>query len=207
MAQQLRADAERNRRKLLDAASELFAEKGLAVGLDEIARHAGVGVATAYRRFATKDELVDALFEDRVGQIAELAEQALEADDAWEGFAGFLESAVALHVDNRAVKELIFTQTGAYERVGRARARIAPLVAALVRRAQDAGALRDDVEVTDVPILQFLLSGAADLVGPGSRDVWRRYLGIVLDGLRAPAASELPHRALTPRQFQRALSR
>jgi AcrR family transcriptional regulator len=206
MAQQLRADAERNRQRILDAASELFAEKGLSVGLDEIAHHAGVGVGTAYRRFANKDELIDALFEERVGQIAALAEEALRADDPWEGFAGFLEAAVALHIANRAVKELIFTQTGAYERVGEARARIAPLVAELVGRAQASGDLRDDVEVTDIPILQFLLSGAADLTGRAGRDVWRRYLAIVLDGLRAPAASPLPRPALSQAQFQRALA-
>jgi AcrR family transcriptional regulator len=206
MAQPLRADAERNRRRLLEAAGELFAVKGLCVGLDEIAHHAGVGVGTAYRRFASKDELIDALFEDRVGQIAALAEQALEADDAWEGFAGFLEAAVELHVANRAVKELLFTQSDAYERVGEARARIAPLVEKLVRRAQASGDLRDDVEVTDMPILQFLLSGAADLCGPAEGDLWRRYLGIVLDGLRAPAASPLARPALSQQEFQRALA-
>src|SRR3954466_3762551 len=122
MAQQLRADAERNRRRILDAAAELFAEKGLAVGLDEIARRAGVGVGTAYRRFASKDELVEALFEERIAQVAQLAEDALEADDPWEGFAGFFEGAVGLHVANRAVKELMFTHGDAYERVGEARA-------------------------------------------------------------------------------------
>src|SRR4051812_25758248 len=102
---QLRADAERNRQRILDAAGELFARKGLCVGLDEIARHAGVGVGTAYRRFASKDELIDALFEDRVGEIAALAERALEADDPWEGLTGFLEGATELHVANRALKE------------------------------------------------------------------------------------------------------
>lgn len=206
MPQPLRADAERNRRRLLDAAGELFAEKGLCVGLDEIAHHAGVGVGTAYRRFAGKDELIDALFEERVAEIAALAEAALEADDPWEGFAGFLEAAVGLHVANRAVKELIFTQSDAYERVAVARKRIAPFIEELVRRAQASGDLRDDVELTDVPILQFLLSGAAELAGPAARDVWRRYLAIILDGLRAQAATPLPRAALTQEEFQRALA-
>src|SRR3954462_3398719 len=102
---QLRADAERNRQRILDAAGELFARKGLCVGLDEIARHAGVGVGTAYRRFANKDELVDALFQDRVDELAAVAGRALEHDDAWEGLKGFLEAAVELHVANRALKE------------------------------------------------------------------------------------------------------
>src|SRR3954468_6781549 len=204
MAQQLRADAERNRSRILDAAAELFAEKGLSVGLDEIARHAGVGVGTAYRRFAGKDELVEALFEQRIGQVAELAEQALEIEDPWEGFAGFFEGAVALHVANRAVKELMFTHGGAYERVAEARARIGPLVAEIIGRAQASGDLRADLELTDVPMFQFALSDAG---GRAGGDTWRRYVRIVLDGMRAPAASELPHPALTQDEYQRALTR
>src|SRR3954454_16612818 len=97
---QLRADAERTRQRILEAAGELFAQKGLAVGLDEIARHAGVGVGTAYRRFANKEELLHALFQDRVDELAGLAERALEHDDPWEGLKGFLEAAVELHVVN-----------------------------------------------------------------------------------------------------------
>jgi AcrR family transcriptional regulator len=203
MAQQLRADAERNRSRILDAAAELFAEKGLAVGLDEIARHAGVGVGTAYRRFANKDELVEALFEERIAQVAQLAEEALEADDPWEGFATFFERTVGLHVANRAVKELMFTHGEAYERVAEARARIGPLVAEIIRRAQASGDLRADLELSDVPMFQFALSDAG---GKAGGETWRRYVRIVLDGLRAPAASELPQRALTQEEFQRALA-
>src|SRR3954451_12542636 len=203
MAQQLRADAERNRRRILDAAADLFAEKGLAVGLDEIARHAGVGVGTAYRRFPSKDELIEALFEQRIAQVAQLAEEALEVEDPWDAFAGFFEGAVGLHVANRAVKELMFAHGDAYERVGAARERIGPLVAEIIRRAQASGDLRADVEVTDVPMFQFALSDAGGLAGG---ETWRRYVRIVLDGLRAPAASELPQPALTQEEFQRALA-
>jgi AcrR family transcriptional regulator len=203
MAQQLRADAERNRSRILDAAAELFAEKGLAVGLDEIARHAGVGVGTVYRRFANKDELVEALFEERIAQVAQLAEEALDAEDPWEGFATFFERTVGLHVANRAVKELMFTHGEAYERVAEARARIGPLVAEIIRRAQASGELRADLELSDVPMFQFALSDAG---GKAGGETWRRYVRIVLDGLRAPAASELPQPALTQEEFQRALA-
>src|SRR4051795_13772094 len=150
---QLRADAERNRQRILDAAGELFAQKGLAVGLDEIARHAGVGVGTAYRRFANKDELIDALFEERVDHLVALAERALERDDAWEGLKGFLEAAVELHVANRALKEMVFSGGGPNaDRMASARGRISPLVHELVARAQAAGELRDDIGFTDVPL-------------------------------------------------------
>src|SRR3954454_1157098 len=93
---QLRADAERNRQRILDAAGELFARKGLSVGLDEIARHAGLGVGTAYRRFADKDELIEALFEDRLEQIPALAERSARQEDAWAALAAFIEGTVEL---------------------------------------------------------------------------------------------------------------
>src|SRR3954447_26824358 len=108
MQRPLRADAARNRERLLAAADEVFAAKGLSVGLDEIARHAGVGVATAYRRFPDKTELIDALFEERVGRIVALAEDALAQDDAWVGIVRFLEGALALHTSNRGLKEVMF---------------------------------------------------------------------------------------------------
>src|SRR5215216_4777906 len=99
----LRADAERNRRRILDAAADLFADKGLSVGLDEIAHHAGVGVGTAYRRFPDKRQLIEALFDERLDRLVELAERGLAADDAWEGLTGFLEQATELQIANRGL--------------------------------------------------------------------------------------------------------
>src|SRR3954465_4766486 len=132
----LRADAERNRRKLLDAAAELFARKGLAVGLDEIARHAGVGVGTAYRRFPDKEQLIDALMDDRVEEIAGYAEEALTHDDPWEAFVWFIERSARLHATDRSIKEVLFGGPDQGERVARARARTAPPGANAVRRAE-----------------------------------------------------------------------
>src|SRR3954447_6807715 len=200
---QLRADAERNRQRILEAAGELFAQKGLAVGLDEIARHAGVGVGTAYRRFANKEQLLDALFEDRVEELVTFAERGLEADDPWEGLKGFLEAAVELHIANRALKEMVFSGGGPVaERMAAARGRIAPLVQELLARAQASGAVRADVAFTDMPLIQFMVSGVADIAGPA----WRRYLGIVLDGLHAERPSELAQPPLSLDEFERALA-
>src|SRR4051794_21513366 len=200
---QLRADAERNRQRILDSAGELFAQKGLAVGLDEIARHAGVGVGTAYRRVCNKDELIDALFEERVDHLVALAERALEHDDPWEGLTGFLEGAVEMHVANRALKEMVFAAGGPVaERMAAARGRIAPVVQELIVRAQASGDLRADVAFTDMPLIQFMVSGVADIAGPA----WRRYLGIVLDGLRTERPSALGHPALSQEEFERALT-
>jgi AcrR family transcriptional regulator len=193
----LRADAERNRRRLLDAADEVFAAKGLSVGLDEIARHAGVGVATAYRRFPDKAELIDMLIEQRIARIAALAEEALEADDAWEGLVRYLETAVELHATHRGVKELMFGAGHGKERVNRVRRRMAPLTHQLVRRAQASGQLRADVELTDIALIQRMVSTLGELGGPHAPGLWRRYLHIVLDGLRTPEPGPLAPPPLT----------
>jgi AcrR family transcriptional regulator len=188
----LRADAERNRRKLLDAAAELFARKGLSVGLDEIARHAGVGVGTAYRRFPDKAQLIEALFDDRLEQIAALAERCAAADDAWEGLAEFIEGNVALQSADQGLKELILGSPHAIARVEEIRERLLPAVASLVARAQAAGQLRADLTATDIPLVQFMLTALADITRDADPEVWRRYLRLVLDGLGTPAPEPMP---------------
>src|SRR3954466_3016453 len=177
-ARPLRADAERNRQRLIEAAAELFRTQGISVGLDEIARHAGVGVGTAYRRFPDKEQLIDALFDDRVEEIAGYATEALTHDDPWEAFVWFIERSARLHATDPSIKEGLFGGPDQAERVARARARIAPLGAQLVARAQAAGVMRADVTVIDVPLIQFVLGAFTDLETPGQPDLWRRYLGL-----------------------------
>ena len=193
----LRADAERNRRRLLDAANELFATKGLSVGREEIARHAGVGVATAYRRFPDKAQLIDELLADHVARLVALAEEALERDDPWEALVGFIEAAVDINAANRGVKELVFGSADGARLVDRARLQLAPLVAQLVQRAQASGDLRADISITDMPLIQFMVSSLGEIRGPHAERIWRRYLGIVLDGLRTPEPRPLERRAMT----------
>jgi AcrR family transcriptional regulator len=194
----LRADAERNRQRIIDAAGELFAAKGLSVGLDEIAHHAGVGVGTAYRRFPDKQKLIEALFEERVDRLVELAEAGLAADDPWEGLAGYLEGATELQIANRGLREWFFGSEHGAALAPRARARIAPLAEQLVRRAQENGGLRDDVVTEDLPLLQFIISSASELTTRTAPDLWRRYLALVLDGLRTPDPHPLPEPGLSP---------
>ena len=200
-ARPLRADADRNRRRLLDAASELFAAKGLSVGREEIARHAGVGVATAYRHFPDKPQLVDALYADHVARLVERAEAALEQDDAWPALVGFLHDAVELNATNRAVKQLVFGGHGAGGMVDRARMQLAPLVAQLLLRAQANGDVRADVGVTDMPLIQVMVSSLGELRGPHAAGIWHRYLGLVLDGLRTPDPHPLPRPPISLEEF------
>jgi AcrR family transcriptional regulator len=194
----LRADAERNRRRIIEAAAELFAAKGLSVGLDEIAHHAGVGVGTAYRRFPDKRRLIEALFEERLDRLVDLAERALDAGDPWEGLTGFLEQATELQIQNRGLKEIIIGSDHGTALAERARARLAPLTEQVVRRAQATGALRADVVATDMPLLQFMVSSASELTPAAAPELWRRYLALALDGLRTPDPRPLPQPGLSP---------
>jgi AcrR family transcriptional regulator len=193
----LRADAERNRQRVLDAAADLFAAKGLAVGLDEIARHAGVGVGTAYRRFPDKRKLIEELYEDRVARMVALAERALAADDAWEGLVGFIEQATEHQIANRGLREFVFGSDEGTARAARTRARVAPLTERLVRRAQESGDLRGDVVASDVLLFQFMIGSAAELATTRAPELWRRYLAMVLDGLRTPDPHPLPQPGLS----------
>jgi AcrR family transcriptional regulator len=204
----LRADAERNRQRLLAAAKDLFRTRGLDVTLDDIARHAGVGTGTAYRRFANKDQLIDALMADRIAEIGRIAEECLEEPDPWVGLTSFFERALALQAADRGLKEVLFSYGRGRERSNHARRRMGPPVTKLVKRAVDAGAVRSDMATTDVPIINFMMTMVVDMGRDVEPELYRRYLAIVLDGLRARDDLEpLPVDALSLRDFQDAQTR
>jgi AcrR family transcriptional regulator len=190
----LRRDAERNRRRILDAAATVFAERGLDVSLDDIARHAEVGVGTIYRRFPNKDLLIDALFEDHVDGIVAVAEAALEIEDGWDGLEHFLRVALERQAENRGLKELLFgaRMSGDSDHATSGRERIAPLVEQIVARAHAGGRLRDDVAVNDMPLIQMMVGAVVDYTRHADPDVWRRFYVLVLDGLRAPDGHRTP---------------
>jgi AcrR family transcriptional regulator len=204
----LRADAERNRLRLLAAAKDLFRTRGLDVTLDDIARHAGVGTGTAYRRFANKDALIDALMADRIAEIGQIARECLDEPEPWAGLTGFFERALALQVADRGLKEVLFSPGRGRERSNHARRQLAPVVTKLVKRAVDAGVVRSDMATSDVPVINYMLNLVVDLGRDVEPELYRRYLAIVLDGLRPRDDLEpLPVDALTPTQFQDALMR
>jgi AcrR family transcriptional regulator len=203
----LRADAERNRQRLLAAAKDLFRTRGLDVTLDDIARHAGVGTGTAYRRFPNKDALIDALMVDRIGELARIARECLEEPDPWAGLAGYFERALALQAADRGLKDVLFSSGRGRERSNHARRAIAPVVTKLVRRAVEAGAVRGDISTSDVPLINFMLNTIVDFGRDVEPDLYKRYLAIVLDGLRPRDDLEpLPVDALKVRAFQDALA-
>ena len=200
----LRRDARENRDRILEAARACFATHGVDASVEEIAQRAGVGMGTLYRRFPTKHALVEAVLEESLDAFVSAAEDGLADPDPWRGFAGFVERALELHVENRVVREVLAgTEHGRAREA--ARTRLRPLVRRLIHRAQAAGSLRPDFTPEDMALV-FLPAGrvleAAQDVAP---DLWRRFLGLLLDGLRAEAATPLPRGPLTRAQRERLL--
>ena len=199
----LRADAERNRARILAAAAEVFAERGLDVSLDDIAAHAGVGVGTVYRRFPDKDALIDALFEDKIARAVALADESLEIEDPWEAFSGFMRSMCRLQAEDRGLKEALMSADRGRERLSATRDTIAPVAGELLRRAQEAGAVRADLGPFDVPMLHLCVGLIADRTRDVAPDYWERVLAIVIDGISAKGATTpmpvepLDHEAFT----------
>lgn len=188
----LRRDAARNRERILAAAGEVFAARGLEVTLDDIAHHAGVGVGTVYRRFSDKEQLIDALFDDRMDEFVAAAEEALSIADPWLGLEGFFVGMLELQAADRGMRELAFAGRHGRERIARARERLEPLIQEVVARGQASGRLRADIGPEDVPMISKMLAQVIDIAGEVRPDLWRRYLTIVLDGLSARRDGSTP---------------
>jgi AcrR family transcriptional regulator len=171
---ELRADARRNLERVLDAATEAFAASGPDASIDEIARLAGVGHGTVFRRFPTKDDLMVAVLERHMAEMRGLAKEALAADDPGEAFFDFVQQVAELNMATPGLHRCVVHCGG---KPGAAE--LEQLVDKIVARAQRAGAVRRDVKPADV---QLLVRSALTSAPEGQ---WRRYLDVVLDGLRA----------------------
>jgi AcrR family transcriptional regulator len=204
----LRKDAERNRQRILDAALELFAQQGLGVTLNDVAHQAGLGVGTVYRRFPDKSALIDALFDQWADRLEGFARAALEDPDPWHGLTSFLEHAAELQSVDRGFKEIALGSPNAPERIAQLRQRMSPLGTELLRRARDAGQLRAEIAPPDIPIIQLMVGTVIDCARDVEPDLWRRYLAIILAGLRGEAApaQELPVGPLTLEQIPQVMS-
>lgn len=179
----LRADAERNRQRILEAGHEVFGERGLRATLDEVAERAGVGVGTVYRRFPDRETLVRALYEDRVEELVEIAKRGEQNPDPWEGLVGVLREGAEFHGRNRAVRELTFSPPGQRDWVDRTRGIVRPKIAKLVAAAQEQGKLRADMATLDVPQIHMMLAEVMEVTADVSPDAWERLLTYVIDGL------------------------
>jgi AcrR family transcriptional regulator len=177
----LRADAQRNLERVLDAATAAFTASGPEASIDDIAHRAGVGHATVLRRFPTKDALMLAVIDRRVTEIRGAAEEALASDDPGQAFFDFVWKVAELHAGARGLHECV---AACGDKPGAAD--LERLSAKIVSRAQRAGAVRPDIKAADVPALVR----AALFAAPERQ--WRRYVEVVLDGLRLEATSAKP---------------
>jgi AcrR family transcriptional regulator len=184
-----RQDAARNRAKLIAAAREVFAERGLDATLDEIAQRAGVGTATAYRNFVDKHELAADVLADATQQIATDAEAALRNEDPWQAIVAFLETTAARQAADRSLYQALAGQGRAADKI-RIWPHIVGSVQALVDNAKRAGVLRSDFEPADTVAVLAMLGVLDD--PPGTPERWRRYLALLLDGARASDRPPLP---------------
>lgn len=185
----LRRDAERNRQLLLRTAQELMARDGLAVSYEEIARTAGTGMGTLYRRFPERQDLVDALFAEHIDAVVALARRACRADDAWAGLTWFMEQQFELEAGNRGLGELLRGGQQVSDRVAEGCARISALTAELIALAVHAGQLPAGVVPDDLSAVHLMVGAVMDASRQDDPDRWRRALAVALAGLRH---AELP---------------
>ncbi len=204
----LRVDAQRNRERLLVAAADLFRARGLDVSMEEIAHHAGVGVGTLYRRFGSRDGLIDALFDSQLADLAAIARECAGMTDPWQGLVALLERSLALQTSDRGLKHLVLSYVRDRATLDALRDLVNKTLDQLVERAQAAGTLRKDITPADVMIVSFQAGVIADLTADQHPTAWRRALALGLDGLRASdAAALLPAEPLRFEALDAALKR
>lgn len=178
----LRADARRNRESVLDAAGELFAQRGDAVQMDEIAERAGLGVGTLYRHFADKQALLAAIIGRRFEAMTAVARAADETEDPWTAFEtllyGYLESAQA---DAAFRFALLGPEEPRWRDIAAEKTDLSAITERIVRRAVDAGCLREDFRAHDFVLITR--GAMANMTGAGD---WRRYVALLIEGIRGP---------------------
>jgi AcrR family transcriptional regulator len=184
---QLRADARRNRERILEAAKDVFGEQGADAQMDDVARRAGVGVGTVYRHFPNKDVLMGELVTEKFRSFTQAAGEALENEDAWKGFCGLLEDTAAHMAENVALQDALRTTSAAFEYAEPARLELNAQLERLVKRAQKEGKLRKDFRAEEIGMLMSGLCASMSGPLPVQQD-WRRHLQILIDGLRAQPA-------------------
>ena len=201
----LRRDAAANRERILDAARRLFSQQGLDASMDDVARAAGVGAGTLYRRFPTKEALVDAILGEVLERYHAFSLEALRREDAFAGLELLLEQTVKLQIENRAFLDVIALRLRDEPQLAAARERVRPLIEQLVAKAQAQGTLRGDLAPADVQVLVWELGRMVETTGGLAPELWRRYLALALDGLRVEAARPLPHPPPTSAELDRAM--
>ena len=196
----MRKDARQNRQRLLDAAAAVFAERGLEAGVEEIARVAGVGIGTLYRRFPTKDALICALVHDVMSTMLGLARDSADCPDG-TGLENFLEAASAYQAAHLGILPRLWNVGAEHGAV----AEIRRLVDAMLADAKQHGRVRADLTSTDLALLLWSIRGVIETTRTSAPGAWRRHLDILVAGLR-PAAEPLAHQPLSQREVDQVIA-
>ncbi|WP_406340529.1 TetR/AcrR family transcriptional regulator [Streptomyces sp. NBC_01578] len=188
----LRADAERNRDRILAAARRLYAAEGIGVSMAAVAREAGVGKATLSRRFATREDLITAVFADRMDAYAAAVTEALADPDPWRGFAGYIQAVCAMQAADRGFADVLTMTFPASKALEARRTAAYNGFLELIDHAQAAGHLRDDFTSQDLVILLMANAGVIAATGDAAPETWRRLVGHMLRSYAAPGAALPP---------------
>ncbi|WP_242906035.1 TetR/AcrR family transcriptional regulator [Actinomadura terrae] len=196
-----RADAARNRDKLLAAAAKVFGERGVDAPLEEVARRAEVSIGTLYNHFPARQDLIDAIFPMRLEALERVAEAALADPDPWDGFVCFVEGLFELQARDRGLNDVLARSYPASSELSGACHRGFVHLVEIIERARGAG-LRDDFEAPDMVPLIWAMSQIIRETADVAPDAWRRFLAFHLDGLRADAARPVSAAPLTQEQVE-----
>jgi AcrR family transcriptional regulator len=185
-----RADAERNRQRVLDAAATVFASRGSAATLNDVARHAGLGVGTVYRKFADKDALLDALVADKLRMMAVLAEEAAVVDNAGAAIRGLMLAVMTARATDRGLDAILGEPSRSARFAQGLAESFIPTVERMVAAAIEAGELRPGFAAQEVCLLGFMVGKVADVTRHSHADAWQRYAQLLVDGTRPTASGE-----------------
>lgn len=200
----LRSDAERNRARIIEAAWRVFTERGLDAPMDVVARAAGVGVATVYRRFGSRAELITSTFERTVTECRRLVDDALADPDPWSGFRRFVERLCAMQADDHGFANVL-TMSFPHERIEAERARAYDGMVELITRAKKDGRLRDDFSPADIGMLLMANAGVIAATADAAPGAWRRLVAYMIQAFDARSVPQALPPPPTSREMYRAL--
>jgi AcrR family transcriptional regulator len=198
----LRADAERNRERILAAAQDLFSERGIDVTMEDVAKRAGVGAATLYRRFPTRADLLAGAFEEKMWRFADGAREALKDPDPWHGFCRYVRSLCVMQTSDRGFSDVLTMTFPSVVRFEAARERAFTDFSELVRKAKDAGSLRDDFVPEDLIILLMASAGVVGATGTVAPKSAPRLVSYLLQAFAAPGGGRLPPPPTTGQMYE-----
>ncbi|MFE4970192.1 TetR/AcrR family transcriptional regulator [Streptomyces sp. NPDC056660] len=191
-AQPLRSDAERNRGRIIAAARTVFGSDGLGASMASVARETGVGIATLFRHFPAKEDLVAAVFADRMDAYADAVDAALGDSDPWRGFTGYIEAACAMQAADYGFADVLTTTFPTAKALEKRRNEAYQAMLWLIDRAKTAGRLREDFDPADLVLMHMAVAGVVNATGEAAPDAWRRVAAYFIQSFEAPARGSLP---------------